>query len=141
MVRVESSAMFSSDLDVAVGIDLVALHDLVGGNFLACVGIDPEILDPVTGVPIYLIEADFLGVGRRRVQCDRIGDEGKAQKALPIGARGHDATPEQNATEPGLKPGLMDLFRPAEARCGEIAAPSRRGIIKFPDVLDSRTMG
>ena len=54
MVRVESSAMFSSDLDVAVGIDLVALHDLVGGNFLACVGIDPEILDPVTGVPIYL---------------------------------------------------------------------------------------
>ena len=38
-----------------------------------------------------LIEADFLGVGRRRAQCDRTGDEGKAQKALPIGTRGHDA--------------------------------------------------
>src|ERR1700682_4126473 len=98
------------------------------------------VLDPVTGGAVNLIEADLFGVGRRRVQCDRIGDEGKAQKAPPMRARGHDATPEQNATEPGLKPGLMDLFRPAEARCGEIAAPSRRGIIKFPDVLDSRTM-
>jgi hypothetical protein len=92
------------DLDVAVGIDLVALHDLVRRDLLASVGIDLEVLDPVTSGAVDLIEADLLRVRCRREQCYRTGNEGKAQKALPIGARGHDATPEQNATQRGLKP-------------------------------------
>jgi hypothetical protein len=39
---------------------------------------------------IDLVEADFLGLGRGRIQSDRAGDEGKAQEPLPIGAGCHE---------------------------------------------------
>ena len=107
MVRVERDVfqLIRGDLDVAVGIDLVALHDLIGGNFLACVGIHLEVLDPVAGGAIDLIEADLLRVGRRREQCYRTGDEGKAKIALSLSARGHDANSgTERFTTRGLKP-------------------------------------
>src|SRR5215470_6357310 len=37
-----------------------------------------------------LVEADLLGIGCGRKQCDRTGNDGKAQEPLPIGAGCHE---------------------------------------------------
>src|SRR3954447_23982940 len=76
-------------LDVGVGIYLVAFDDVVVRNFLARVGVNLGVFDPVTGLLIDLVEADLFGIGSGRVQSDRAGDEGKAQKAFPVGTGGH----------------------------------------------------
>jgi hypothetical protein len=55
----------------------------------------PKISRKLTRLTIDLIEADLLGIGRRRIQSDRTGNEGKAQKAFPVGTRGHSNTPTQ----------------------------------------------
>jgi hypothetical protein len=75
--------------DVGVGIDFVALGDVFGGDFLAGIGVDLHVFDAVAGVPVDLVEADLLGLGRGRVQSDRTGDERKAEEAFPVGAGGH----------------------------------------------------
>ncbi|OIQ69600.1 hypothetical protein GALL_487970 [mine drainage metagenome] len=97
-------------LDVGVGVDLVAFHDVFGGDFLAGVGIDLGIFDAMTGLAVDLVEADLFGVRRRRIQGDRAGYERKAQETLPIGAGGHGILPERNrpgnkdiTAEPGFK--------------------------------------
>jgi hypothetical protein len=58
-------------------------------EFLAGVGVHLHVFDAVAGGPIDLIEADLLGIGGGRIQSNRTGNKGEAQKALPIGARGH----------------------------------------------------
>jgi hypothetical protein len=80
-------------LKILVCIDLVALDDVLTGDFLARIGIDLEVAYPVAGFPVDLVETDFLGFRSRREQGDRAGHERKPQKALPIGARGHTQTP------------------------------------------------
>ena len=90
MVRVDSSATFVElvlrHLDVGVGVDLVALHDVLVGDFLAGVGVDLGVFDAVAGLAVDLVERDLLGIRRRRIEGDRTGHERKAQKTLPIGA-------------------------------------------------------
>jgi hypothetical protein len=80
---------FLRHLDEGVGVDLVALHDVLVGDFLAGVGIDLGVLDAVAGLPVELVEADLLGFRRGRIERDRTGDERKAQEAFPVGAGGH----------------------------------------------------
>src|SRR5437868_14474865 len=41
----------------------------------------------------YKVDTDLFGIGRGRIQSDRAGNEGKAQEAFPVGARGHELTP------------------------------------------------
>lgn len=67
--------LFLPDLDVRIGVDLESLHDIFGLDFLAGVGIDLEIIDPVACLAVDLIEADLLGIRCRRKQRDRAGDE------------------------------------------------------------------
>jgi len=76
-------------LDVGIGVDLVALHDVFVGDFLAGIGVDLRIFDAMAGLAVDLVEGDLLGVRRRRVQGDGARHERQAQKTLPIGAGGH----------------------------------------------------
>jgi len=94
IVRVDSSAMFSSSLfeslDVGVGVYLVAFDYFVRGNLLPRLSIHLQVFDPVTGLLVELVEMDLFGIGCGWVQSDWASHEGKAQKAFPIGAGGHD---------------------------------------------------
>jgi hypothetical protein len=77
-------------LDVGVGIDLVALHDVIVGNFLAGISVHLGVFDAVASLSVDLVEADFLAIGSGRIQSDRTGNKRKAQKAFPVGTlRGH----------------------------------------------------
>jgi hypothetical protein len=76
------------DLDEGVGVDLVALDDVLVGDLLAGVGIDLRVLDPVAGLPVELVERDLLGFRCGRIKRDGTGDERKAQKAFPVSAGG-----------------------------------------------------
>lgn len=49
-------------------VERVALDDVVAGHFLACVGVDLDVLDAVVGLSIELVEGDLLGLGRRRIE-------------------------------------------------------------------------
>ena len=96
-------------LDVGVGIHLVALDDVVVRDFLARVGINLRVFDPVAGLLVDLVEADLLGIGSGRVQSDRAGNEGKAQKAFPVGTGGHWVLQTQLGTG-GFKTILVHSF-------------------------------
>ena len=119
MVRVEFQRdvleLLLRHLDEGVGVDLVALDDVLVGDLLAGVGIDLGVFDAVAGLPVELIEGDLFGFGRGRIERDRTGDEGKAQEAFPVSAGGHDAgTPITEAAwiqdeRPGLVPTCRDL--------------------------------
>ena len=117
LVDVDRSGGFQSNilkfvlrhLNVGVGINLVSLGNVFVGNFLASVGIHLGIFDAVARLTVDLVEADFFGIGSGRIQSDRTGNEGKAQKAFPVGAGGHGNTP--NATELGFKTILPHWFR------------------------------
>ena len=76
-------------LDVGVGIHLVALDDVVVRNLFARIGVNLGVFDTMAGLLVDLVEADLLGIGSGRVQSDRAGNEGKAQKAFPVGTGGH----------------------------------------------------
>ena len=77
-------------LDEGVGVDLVALDDVLVGDLLAGVGVDLGVLDAVAGLPVELVERDLFGFRRGRIERDRTGDEGKTQEAFPVSAGGHD---------------------------------------------------
>src|SRR6185437_10621680 len=89
------------DFDVGVGVDLVALHDVVVGDLLAGVGVDLGIFDAVAGLAIDLVETDLFAIRRRRIKGDRAGHERKAQEAFPVGAGGHGIL--RNATDDGYR--------------------------------------
>ena len=76
-------------LDEGVGVDLVALDDVLVGDLLAGVGVDLGVLDAVAGLPVELVERDLLGFRRGRIQRDGTVDERKAQEAFPVSAGGH----------------------------------------------------
>ena len=78
-------------LDEGVGVDLVALDDVLVGDLLAGVGIHLGVLDAVAGLPVELVEGDLFGFRRGRIERYRTGDEGKTQEAFPVSAGGHDA--------------------------------------------------
>ena len=76
-------------LDEGVGVDLVALDDVLVGDLLAGVGVHLGVLDAVAGLPVELVEGDLFGFRRGRIERYGTGDEGKAQEAFPVGAGGH----------------------------------------------------
>src|ERR1035437_8751060 len=78
------------DLDIAVVVDLVALHNIFVVDFFAGVGINLKVFDAMSGLAIYLVKADLFAVRCRWKQRNRTCDQRKAQEALPICTRGHD---------------------------------------------------
>ena len=98
LVDLDGSRRFQRDvlelllrhLDEGVGVDLVALDDVLVGDLLAGVGVHLGVLDAVAGLPVELVERDLFGFRRGRIERDRTGDEGKAQEAFPVSAGGHD---------------------------------------------------
>ena len=85
------------NLNVGVGVYLVAFDYFVGGNLLPRVSIHLQVFDPVAGLLVELVEMDLFGIGCGWVQSDWASHEGKAQKPFPVGAGGHDrSTPERN---------------------------------------------
>ena len=77
MVRVEFQGdvveLVLGHLDIGVGVDLVALHDVVGRDFLAGIGIDLGVFDAMAGLAIDLVEGDLFGIRGRRIKGDRAG--------------------------------------------------------------------
>jgi hypothetical protein len=67
MVRVDFELLLR-DLDESVGVDLVALDDILVGDLLASIGIDLGVLDAMAGLPVELIEGDFFGFRRGRIE-------------------------------------------------------------------------
>ncbi|MHC2698873.1 hypothetical protein ACVMHZ_002006 [Bradyrhizobium liaoningense] len=86
------------DLDIGVGVDLVALDDVLGGHLVAGLGVDLEVFDPVAGLAVDLVERDFFGIRGGRIERDRAGHERQTQKTLPIGAGGHGLLQTQQRT-------------------------------------------
>ena len=93
MVRVEFQRdvleLLLRHLDEGVGVDLVALDDVLVGDLLAGIGVHLGVLDAVAGLPVELVEGDLFGFRRGRIERYRTGDEGKAQEAFPVSAGGH----------------------------------------------------
>jgi hypothetical protein len=83
------------DGDVGVGVDLVALDDVLLGHFFPRFGVDLGVLDAGAGVLVDLVEgdlwveADLFGFRGRRKQGDRTGHQRQPQKALPVSPRRH----------------------------------------------------
>ncbi len=73
-------------LDEGVGVDLVALDDVLVGDFLAVVHVDLGVLDPVAGLAIELVERNLLTLRGGRIRRDRAGDEEQTQETFPIRA-------------------------------------------------------
>ncbi len=98
LVDLDGSRRFQRDvlelllrhLDEGVGVDLVALDDVLVGDLLAGVGVHLGVLDAVAGLPVELVEGDLFGFRRGRIERYRTGDEGKTQEAFPVSAGGHD---------------------------------------------------
>ena len=81
--------LFLRHLDEGVGVDLVALDDVLVGDLLAGVGVHFGVFDAVAGLPVELVEGDFFGFRSGRIERYRTGDERKANEAFPVSARGH----------------------------------------------------
>src|SRR5215475_13848403 len=78
------------DLEVLVLTDLVAFDDVIGVDFFFAVGIDLAVFDPMTGLFVDLMEADFFALRRRGEERDRTRDQRQLEVALPIRAGCHD---------------------------------------------------
>src|SRR5664280_3416209 len=101
-----------SDLDIAVVVDLVALHNIFVVDFFAGVDINLQVFDAMAGLAIDLVKADLFAVRCRWKQRNRTCDQRKAQEALPICTRGHDKySNTQHTTGWSAKPnGTTNLF-------------------------------
>src|SRR5262245_34289906 len=78
------------DLEVLVLTDLVAFDDVIGVDFFFGVGIDLAVFDPMTGLFVDLMEADFFALRGRGEERDRTRDQRQLEVALPIRAGCHD---------------------------------------------------
>ncbi len=61
-------------LDVGVGVNLEALHDVFVRHFLPGLGVHPRVLDTVTRISVDLVEANLFGIGRRWIERDGTGN-------------------------------------------------------------------
>jgi hypothetical protein len=64
-------------------------------NNIARFGIHILLLQPVAGLSIESIEADFFAEGGGGIEGNWARDEGQPKVTLPIGARGHFDTPTE----------------------------------------------
>ena len=98
MVRVEFQRdvieLVLRHLDIGVGVDLVALHDVFVGDFLAGVGVDLGIFDAVAGLAVDLVEGDLFRIRRRRIQGDGQVTSERRRKPFQLarGAMGYSET-------------------------------------------------
>jgi hypothetical protein len=60
--------------------------DFFAGVSLAFLPSDLGVLDAVAGLSVELVERDFFGLRRGRIERDGTGGERKAQEAFPVGA-------------------------------------------------------
>ena len=68
LVDLDGSCQFQRDvlklllghLDEGVGVDLVALDDVLVGDLLARIGVHLGVLDAVAGLPVELVERDLF---------------------------------------------------------------------------------
>src|SRR5262249_43817002 len=88
-----SFKLFGLQLDIFALADFVAFDDVGSLDLVAGVGIDLAIPDPVAGVLIELMKADFLSPRRSREQRYGTGNQRELQIAFPIRTRGHRFTP------------------------------------------------
>jgi hypothetical protein len=84
-------------LDVLSLGDLIAFYDVARLDFVARLGVDLAVSDPMPGFLVELMEADLLAFGSRGIESDRTRDQRELEIAFPIGTRGHDGTPTQPA--------------------------------------------
>jgi hypothetical protein len=82
LLRIERVELVRRDHHVALLRELVALDDVVEGDFLIGVGIDPLLRDPVAGLAVELVEAHGLAADRG-VQLDGHVDEPERDRAAP----------------------------------------------------------
>jgi hypothetical protein len=88
--------LFLGHFDELVLLEHIALDDVFVGDFLAGVGIDLQILDPMAGLPVELVERDLLRLRSRRIERDRASDQGQTQEAFPVGTWGHETRYSEN---------------------------------------------
>ena len=69
-------------LDEGIGINLVALDDVLARDLFTSVGVDLGVFDAVARLAVELIERDFFGFGGGRIERNGTGDERKAQEAF-----------------------------------------------------------
>jgi hypothetical protein len=77
------------DKEIVALADLIASRDVLPRDDTASLGIHVLLLEPVSGLPIDAIEADFFPQRRGRVESDWTGNERKPKIAIPVRARGH----------------------------------------------------
>jgi hypothetical protein len=65
-IRARESKLVLRHFKILVGIDLVALDEVLARDLVAGLGIDLQITDSVTGLLVDLVETDFLGFRCRR---------------------------------------------------------------------------
>src|SRR5262249_24667458 len=82
--------LLRSDFEVFALAGLVALDDVLLLDFLAGFDIDLAVFDPVAGLLVDLMEADFFPLRRRREQGDGTGDKRQFEVTLPVCTRRHD---------------------------------------------------
>src|SRR4051794_1876150 len=85
---------FLIKFEIAVLAELVALNNVLLGDFLTSFSIDLEVPYSMPSFFVDLVEADFLGVRRGGIKSHGTCDEGKAQKPFPVRTRGHTHTPQ-----------------------------------------------
>jgi hypothetical protein len=69
--------LFLRHLDKRVGVDLVALDDILVGDFFAGIGVHIDVFDAVAGLSVELVEGHLFRLRGGRIERDRTGDEGK----------------------------------------------------------------
>ena len=75
--------LFLRQGDILAAVELVAFHQLAAIDGLAGFGINRLERDAVAGLGIDLVEANALGLGRRRRQINRTGNKRQAQVTGP----------------------------------------------------------
>ena len=123
------------DLDEGVLVEHVALDDILVWDLVAGVGVDLQVLDPMAGLPIELVEADLLALGGGRVEGNRTGDEGQTEETLPVGAGGHYA--KLQFEQLGLKTNESCRFRHLHAPTGRSSQKRTAPPDSAPRPLDS----
>jgi hypothetical protein len=101
--------LFRLDGDIGVGIDLVALDDILGLDLIARIGVHFHISDAMPGLSVDLVEADLFGIGGDGNRATGQVTSERRRKPFQL-ARGTLDTPGLDATELGFKRSMPDWF-------------------------------
>src|SRR4051794_32843131 len=112
--------------EIAVLAELVALNNVLLGDFLTAFSIDLEVPYSMPSFFVDLVEADFLRVRCGGKKSNGTCDEGKAQEPFPVGTRGHTHTPQMKCYS-NTRQLLAALFVPARRFVIRMFFPSWAG--------------